>query len=194
MPELTPGDFNRIALDLEGFFFGIYSGIFAIFLCTALQKGRWRDIVFCALCVLYALSLVTIIVDTVIFSAGVLYHLVVTQTIIFGCCDFIAQSILIYRCYIVWNNNIRVIIIPSILTFAFLVIWIAEGTTPVEATVKDQVIFAPWAETLVTTSLAMSLTVNALVTGLIVFKLVQVVPGSQSHWHHSENKHALSAS
>jgi len=92
---------------------------------------------------------------------------------VFGCCDFIAQSILIYRCYIMWGNNIRIIIIPSILAFTFLVIWITEGTAPVKTTVEYQVIFSLWAETLVTTSLAMSLIVNALVTALIVFRIVK---------------------
>ena len=95
MLELTPDDFNRVALYLEGFFFGIcdayysliisskllnfppssgiYSGIFVIFLWTALQNGteHGKNIVFYALCVLYALSLATIILDTMMFSAGV---------------------------------------------------------------------------------------------------------------------------
>ena len=82
-------------------------------------------------------------------------------------------------------------IIPSILTLAFLgssiylhsladfnyllpVIWITEGTAPVKATVEDQVVFVSWAETLVVISLAMSMTVNALVTTLILFKIVKV--------------------
>ncbi|KAF8814067.1 hypothetical protein BYT27DRAFT_7250404 [Phlegmacium glaucopus] len=30
-----------------------------------------------------------------------------------GFCDFIAQSILIYRCWIVWGCNIHVVILPS---------------------------------------------------------------------------------
>ena len=43
-----------------------------------------------------------------------------------------------------------------------------------KSTVEDQVIFSHWAETLVTTSLAMSLTVNTLVTGLIVSGIVKL--------------------
>jgi len=197
--ELTPGDFNHLALFLEGFFFGIYDNhhaprslkqsdivpsqdsilaSFSSFCNMTHQKKKGNDkgktIVLYALCVLYALSLVTIIVDTTIISGG-FYHLVIVQTMVFGCCDFIAQSILIYRCCVVWSwRNIRVMIIPSILTFAFLVIWITEGVAPVEATVEDQVLFAAWAETLVVISLAMSMTVNALVTTLIVFKIVKV--------------------
>ena len=96
MLELSPDDFNRVALYLEGFLFGIYdvyyspiisfkllnlpppssgiySGIFAIFLNTALQNGteQGKSIVFYALCVLYALSLAAIILDTMMFTAGV---------------------------------------------------------------------------------------------------------------------------
>jgi len=162
---------------------GLYSGIFAIFLQhNTSKKGddQGKSIVFYALCALYVLSLVTVIVDTTIISTG-LYRLVIVQTMVFGCCDFIAQSILIYRCYIVWGcRNMRVMIIPSILTFAFLVIWITEGTAPVEATAEDQVIFAPWVETLVVISLAMSMTVNALVTTLIVFKIIKVFRAGNS--------------
>src|SRR5882757_10303967 len=63
------------------------------------------------------------------------YDLAIAQIIVFGFCDFIAQSILvrtiihliysshfskIHRCWIVWGRNIRVVIIPAILAFAFL--------------------------------------------------------------------------
>ena len=64
------------------------------------------------------------------------YHLQIIQSIIFASCDVIAQSILvrttgnnyhyssnsrkIYRCWIVWGCNIRVVIIPSFLAFVFL--------------------------------------------------------------------------
>lgn len=41
-------------------------------------------------------------------------------------------------------------------------------------TVENQIKFTRWAKTLITTSLAMSLTVNALVTGLIVLKIVKL--------------------
>ena len=72
----------------------------------------------------------------------ILYYLDIIEAIVFGFCDFIAQSILvrttsgydsdadrsyysskfskIYRCWVVWGHNIRVVTIPSILAFAFL--------------------------------------------------------------------------
>ena len=67
-----------------------------------------------------------------------LLHLLIIRSIAIGCCDFIAQCILvrinhctyhpiyspksskIYRCWIVWDQNIRVVIIPSFLAIAYL--------------------------------------------------------------------------
>ena len=60
------------------------------------------------------------------------------QTVSSGCCDFLAQCILvrinhctyhpfyspksskIYRCWIVWDQNIRVVILPSFFAVAYL--------------------------------------------------------------------------
>ena len=60
------------------------------------------------------------------------------QAVSSGCCDFLAQCILvrinhctyhpfyspksskIYRCWIVWGQNIRVVIVPSFFTVAYL--------------------------------------------------------------------------
>ena len=61
-----------------------------------------------------------------------------------------------------------------IFNLLFLVIWITGGAAPVAAIIGGQVLLALWAEKLLATSLAMSLAVNALVTGLIVFKIVKL--------------------
>jgi hypothetical protein len=71
-------------------------------------------------------------------SQPVLIPYLIVQIIITGLCDFIAQCIIvsinhctyqsfyspkfskIYRCWIVWGQNIRVVIIPSFLAIAFL--------------------------------------------------------------------------
>ena len=125
-----------------------------------------------------------------------------------GCSDFIAQCTLvcnkpfvtyhlfyspksakIYRCWIVWGKNTRVVIIPSFLAITYigqrissfdkpdlnlslLVTWIAsEGA---ETFVDGEPITALWGVTLVLTGLATSMVVNALVTGLIAFKILKV--------------------
>ena len=73
-------------------------------------------------------------------TSPLLYRLIYASSIIEALCDFISQAILvctkplsisisccthpnfpkIYRCWVVWSHDIRVIIIPSILSLLFL--------------------------------------------------------------------------
>ena len=88
-----------------------------------------------------------------------------------------------------YGRNIRVIIIPSILALAYLgpsfyldspadldllplVMWVASDGALV--IVQNDVDEALWGTRLVLTSLITSMTVNALVTGLIVFRIFKV--------------------
>ena len=81
-------------------------------------------------------------------------------------------------------------IVPSFLAFAFLrpliyllslsdfdlwfiAIWIAASAAPLSI-VQGQLHFADWNITLAIAGLPLSMTVNALVTGLIVFRILQV--------------------
>jgi len=100
------------------------------------------------------------------------YNLSRADIIVFGFCDFIAQSILIHRCWIVWGRNIRVVIVPSILAFAYLVMWIAtSGALFIKQGAINE---TEWGDILDLTGLTASMTVNALVTGLIVFRIFKV--------------------
>ena len=73
------------------------------------------------------------------FPIAVLIRIYIVQAIVNGCCDFIAQCTLvcinhcayhppfyspktskIYRCWIVWGKNIRVVIVPSLLAITYL--------------------------------------------------------------------------
>ena len=100
---------------------GLYSGIFAIYLAhrgSRQSTDKAKNILFYALCVLYALTAATNIIDILVSSwpdlvsvddhgCLILFQLVVLQTMIiayhlqiigvtlFACCDFIAQSILV---------------------------------------------------------------------------------------------------
>ena len=69
-----------------------------------------------------------------------IFRLGIVQTVVSGCCDLIAQCIMvrinyctylnhpfystksskIYRCWIVWDQNIRFVIIPSFLAIAYI--------------------------------------------------------------------------
>ncbi|KAF8814943.1 hypothetical protein BYT27DRAFT_7334193 [Phlegmacium glaucopus] len=177
--KLSVRDFFIIGLCLEGFFYGVYSGIFAIYLQDhwTSNKGTYkRNVIFYALCALYMLSVVNVVVDItdlIIFSNPTVFlHISFVQGIVSGCCDFIAQSILIYRCWIVWGCNIRVVILPSILAFVFLAMWLAASGS--EYVVSDQIVLHDWGIWLYVASVALSMTVNALVTGLIVWKIFKV--------------------
>src|ERR1700733_6368257 len=98
----------------------------------------------------------------------------------------------IYRCWIIWGYSIRVVIVPSFLAFAFLgpspliclhsltdfdlwflALWIAAGTAPLSI-VQGEKTVPVWGNILTLTGLTLSMTVNALVTGLIVFRILKV--------------------
>jgi len=130
------------------------------------STDKAKNILFYALWVLYTLSAVTGVADMLAVSwrdasLEIVHQLGIIQVVAFACCDFIAQFILIYRCWIMWGYNIRVVIVPSLSAFAFLAIWMAAGTPE-------------WVSTLEVTGLALSMTVNTLVTGLIVFRILKV--------------------
>jgi len=96
----------------------------------------------------------------------------IVQNVVNGFCDFIAQCILIFRCWIVWGKDIRVAIIPSFLAISFIATWIApQGAIKIE---QGLPVSNPWGNTLILTALASSMTVNAVVTGMIVFKILKV--------------------
>ena len=129
------------------------------------------------------------------------------QSTINGFCDFISQTILVcttyqvsrsfhssisskvYRCWIVWGQDIRVVIIPSVLAFAFLgpstylhslsnsnalpiATWLACVSS--EYISRGYIRETLWGVYVSLASLSMSIIVNALVTGLIVFRIFKV--------------------
>ncbi|KAF8811933.1 hypothetical protein BYT27DRAFT_7336001 [Phlegmacium glaucopus] len=182
---------------LEGFFYGktflfsrgLYSAIFSIYIQhQTLKEGveKTRNILLYPLCVLYILSTAKFVLDTIGMvlaltpsgptSPSIGLHISLTLITILGLCDFISQAILsskIYRCWIIWGCNIRVIAIPSILALAFLATWLAvNGLTYIGPDERVDVTNSGYALNL--TSLAISLVVNGVVTGLIVLRILKV--------------------
>ncbi|KAF8814100.1 hypothetical protein BYT27DRAFT_7157054 [Phlegmacium glaucopus] len=78
------------------------------------------------------------------------------------------QILKIYRCWIVWGCNIRVVIFPSILAFVFLV------SDSAGYILSGRILEPDWGLGMILAGVAMSMTVNALVTFLIVFKIFKV--------------------
>ena len=62
---------------------------------------------------------------------------------------------------------------PTDFNLWFLAIWIASGTAPLSI-VQGQYFAPAWSDFLSLTGLTLSMTVNALVTGLIVFRILKV--------------------
>jgi len=102
----------------------------------------------------------------------IIFRFIIVQETASGCCNFIAQCIIICRCWIVWGQNIRVVIIPSFLAIAYLATWVVS--IGARTSVLGQFLTTPWAVTLTITAFAVSMAVNTLVTGLIVFKIHKV--------------------
>ncbi|KAF8808235.1 hypothetical protein BYT27DRAFT_7255738 [Phlegmacium glaucopus] len=175
---LTLADSDFIGTCLEGFFYGLYSGIFAMYIQGTSKKGTNKriNILFYTLCALYILSVVIGVVDIARFiyefqgNQTANLHLKFLQGTAFACCDFMAQSILIYRCWIVWGCDIRVVILPSILAFVFLVSWLGGSSS--QYILSPRHITVPyWGNCMVLAGITISMTVNALVTCLIAFKI-----------------------
>jgi len=131
--QITVSEMIFITIVIEGFFYGLYSAIFCMYIQYHLSKEIKNNVVIYALSILYILSTVIFGFDitSVVAKATIpsdptespLFQLeepAYTSNTIIGLCDFISQGILIYRCWIIWGGNVRVIIMPSILTLAFL--------------------------------------------------------------------------
>ena len=93
-----------------------------------------------------------------------------------------------------WNRNIRVVIIPIIMAFAFLglsrhylqvgslidynlsplAMWVVAGIAGNFIAPDGMIDSAAWGTHVTTTCIVVSMTLNALVTGLIVFKIFKV--------------------
>jgi len=150
-----------------------------MYLQCPLKESRTAFIVFDVLCLLYALSMATVVSDSLAMileirhdSQSMIFRTYMVQVIANGSCDFIAQCILIFRCWIVWGKDIRVVIIPSFLAIAYIATWLAPlGAVSLE---RGVILCAPWGNTLSLTALTTSMVVNALMTGLIVFKILKV--------------------
>jgi hypothetical protein len=86
--------------------------------------------------------------------------------------DFISQIILLYRCWIMWRQPL-VMVVPCLLSFAFLV----TALTTLGFNIKfiaDNTDLPDWYFSAVTAFFFVSLAVNALVTGLIVYRIITV--------------------
>jgi len=86
--------------------------------------------------------------------------------------DFISQAILIYRCWIMWRQPL-VMVLPCLFTLAFLATALTTLGFQIQS-LADNVPVPGWYLSAVTAFFFVSLGANALDTGLIVFKIINV--------------------
>jgi len=88
-----------------------------------------------------------------------------------------------------WGCNTRVVIIPIIMAFTFLVLWMAGITGNY---IDQNGVESPdWCAVVVTTSIAISMSLNALVTSLIAIRIFRAVKGNTTFY---ENLKSLGGS
>ncbi|KAJ7582193.1 hypothetical protein C8J56DRAFT_1056339 [Mycena floridula] len=129
---------DKIAVQIESMIYGVYSVLF--FLCIyiiwnkpRLQKRRMHLISMIALYVLATVHMVLMCtlafkLDNVGVGYGILWapigarssmsglkrQIFITLKVLFFISNLLADSILIYRCYLIWGMNVRVIIFPVV--------------------------------------------------------------------------------
>ncbi|KAF8808265.1 hypothetical protein BYT27DRAFT_7189152 [Phlegmacium glaucopus] len=169
-------------LVVEGFLFGAYTGGFVLYLylhaMNTLKASDAKRILIYPLCMLYGLSAVNFafdIKDTLIVFGFVIetsrelcLHFTVTKVVISSFYFLISQSILIYRCWIVWGRRTSVAIIPLLLAFTAL------GTTLSQIRGETCISKVP---SLYKVNRCLYLAIDGLVMGLIVLKIVMVYLG-----------------
>jgi len=183
MARLTEGEATLLGVLLDSLFYGMYCVVFVLYLHV--QKRGPKNRLIYPLSILFFLTTIYYILGSneqfsIIFNPGgrrspVSYNLNLATTTLYCFIDAISQGILIYRCWVMWSGKAWLAIIPSILVFVSfttsmtLVIELGTGRAHPETYV-----YPAWFFQVGVASFSVSLAVNALVTGLLVLKLILI--------------------
>ncbi|KAF7368215.1 hypothetical protein MVEN_00141300 [Mycena venus] len=105
------------------FFYGIYFTLFCICIYILLRRPRSlsNTVLVVTAIALFILSTVQVVINLVLGAVNLgeieipftrLHHAAI---LIYGINNMIAYGVIIYRCYLIWNNNIYVVSLPIIL-------------------------------------------------------------------------------
>ncbi|KAF7357319.1 hypothetical protein MSAN_01327500 [Mycena sanguinolenta] len=184
-----------LGFGLEGVAYGIHVLLFgsAVTLLTRsnFPKGTSMRPIFAVSCLLFCMSTVHHAINfNNVYTSTMVHprphiadetHLLVGADTIFILSDFFSQLVLIYRCYLVWNKNIWIVILPILVAFAaascgISVIALVLSVAPTAPQAPADIV--PFGDA----SFAMSLILNFSSSTLIVARLwwlsrVHSVPG-----------------
>ncbi|KAG7443408.1 uncharacterized protein BT62DRAFT_935025 [Guyanagaster necrorhizus] len=171
---------------LAYFAHGVYTGIFgmSIWLLLVNSVSRARIYMGCIITALYIFATIAAIALWIDFSDAFVigtsfqarYDLMSSSVLLETMSDIvealnllIADCIMIWRCWVVWGHDWKVVITPIF----FVIIEIACGCILLVHQTKDDVITIAWA----LPTMAMTLGTNILCTGLIVGRIIHVARG-----------------
>jgi len=152
------------------------------------HKGGGVNIAIYPLSVLFTLCTIYCAVDTAqtLFTlryqgssdveAGLTsYNMNIANTAMYCAITFIAQGILIYRCWLMWGRQTLVVSIPALLawlTFGTSLAMIAALIEP-DASLRVPLAFGSWFSPISTAAFSAALGVNAIVAVLLAIKIYQ---------------------
>jgi len=186
LPMAPPLVFDFIGIVFTAILYGLYCLIFGLYWQIQLKRAdRWKGIL------LYALT-VNFILCTMYFIIGIIQvqfritmevlnetslipaveWMTIANNFLYTAIDLISQLILLYRCWIMWRQPL-IMVIPCILSLAFLVIALTTLGYQIKGVASNGPV-PDWYLSAVTAFFFVSLAVNALVTVLIVYKIVTV--------------------
>jgi len=178
--------YDFLGIVFQAILYGLYCLIFGLYWRIQLKRAdRWKGILLYALttnfilCTMY--FIISIIQVQFFITMDVLNEdtyvsavnwMTIANNFLYTAIDFISQLILLYRCWIMWRQPL-VMVIPCLISLAFLV----TALTTLSYQIKDvanSLPFPDWYLSAVTAFFFLSLGVNALVTSLIVYRIITV--------------------
>ncbi|KAF8183576.1 hypothetical protein K438DRAFT_1140423 [Mycena galopus ATCC 62051] len=179
---VNPDQATFLGFGLEGVAYGIHVILFGIAISLVARnaaKGSIRPVfavsclLFCMSTIHYAINFNNVYISTMVHPRPHIAdetHLLVGADTIFILSDFCGQVVLIYRCFLVWNKNIWVIILPVLVAFGaaacgLSVIGLVLSTSPNAPQAPAAIV--PFGDA----SFAMSLILNFSSSMLIVGRL-----------------------
>jgi len=189
---------------LEAFFYGLYCLIFGQYLQIHIKKkAHERSILVYPIVLLFLLTTVYFILNLpqtfwLVLRPGThqsfIWNVNIVSMAIYGFVDFISQTILIYRCWIMWNHMRWLVVLPLSMVLTFLsMILVMLPEMCRQSKFEDLSHLASWVIPLAISSICISLALNAIVTGLLVLRIVLVHMESRRSMSDAERRlHDLS--
>jgi len=177
-------DTAMIAAVVEAFFYGCYCLIFGQYLQVYRKKKKNdRSVLIYPLTLLFLLSTLYFILNLeqtfwLVLRPGTHENFIwvvdIISVAIYGFVDIISQSILIYRCWILWNHR-PLLFVPLIMAVTVLGITLVLVVELCRQNLSTSLApFPPWAIPLAISAICISLASNTIVTGLLVLRITMI--------------------